>query len=131
MGTLNGKRIYYWLNERSLGEIPVALSQDLESQAVERFFTAWTLFPCNDGLSPGHMHELPMLYSSAAPDSILWHALRAMAFADMRHHYIGALPFHHEGIEALWIRVAAAAEHRGRWENAGRRPCPCCYATYR
>ena len=49
-------------------------------------------------MSPGHMHELPKLYFSAPPESILWHALRAMAFADMRHHYAGDIPFTTKGL---------------------------------
>ena len=87
------KEIYPWLEQRYLTQIPRNLSQDLESRAVDRFFNAWTLFPCNKGLSPGHMHELPMLYFSAPSESILWHALRAIAFAALKYQYAGDTPF--------------------------------------
>jgi hypothetical protein len=40
------------------------------------------------------MHDLPMLYRSAPPDSILWLAVRAMAFADMRGEFAGSIPFY-------------------------------------
>lgn len=40
------------------------------------------------------MHDLPTLYFSAPPDSILWLAVRAMAFADMRNEDAGDGPFY-------------------------------------
>jgi hypothetical protein len=40
------------------------------------------------------MHDLPMLYLSAPPDSVLWLAVRAMAFADMRGQNAGDVPFY-------------------------------------
>lgn len=40
------------------------------------------------------MHDLPMLYLSALPDSILWLAVRAVAFADMRTESAGNTPFY-------------------------------------
>jgi len=85
---------YPWLNERALAEVPEPLKRDLETRAVERFFVNWTLHPSNHGASPGHMHDLPMLYLSAPPDSILWLAVRAVAFADMRNESAGNVPFY-------------------------------------
>jgi hypothetical protein len=40
------------------------------------------------------MHDLPMLYLSAPPDSLLCLAVRAVAFADMRNSSAGNAPFH-------------------------------------
>jgi hypothetical protein len=40
------------------------------------------------------MHELPMLFLSVEQDSVLWLAVRAMAFADMRNESSGNIPFH-------------------------------------
>ncbi len=39
------------------------------------------------------MHELPMLFQSAEPDSVLWLAVRAVAFADLREESAGNVPF--------------------------------------
>jgi hypothetical protein len=39
------------------------------------------------------MNDLPMLYLSAPPESILWLAVRAVAFADMRNQSAGNVPF--------------------------------------
>lgn len=39
------------------------------------------------------MHELPMLFQSAEPDSVLWLAIRAVAFADLREESAGNVPF--------------------------------------
>ena len=73
-----------WLNDVALAGVPEPLKNDLETRAVERFFVNWTLYPSNDGVSPGHMHNLPVLYASSPSDSVLWLAVRAMAFADIR-----------------------------------------------
>lgn len=41
------------------------------------------------------MYNLPALYSSAAPDSVLWLAVRAIAFADMRNESVqNGIPFY-------------------------------------
>lgn len=39
------------------------------------------------------MHELPMLFQSAEPNSVLWLAIRAVAFADLREECAGDVPF--------------------------------------
>ncbi|KAK9236696.1 hypothetical protein V1525DRAFT_197763 [Lipomyces kononenkoae] len=90
---LHLQQLYPWLNDCALDEVPRPLQRGLETLAVDRFFVNWTLHPCNDGVSPGHMHDLPMLYLSAPPKSILWLAVRAMAFADMRHLRSEDIPF--------------------------------------
>ena len=77
-----------------LAEVPGPLKKDLETRAVERFFVNWTLYPENDGTSPGHMHNLHSLYSTVLPGSVLWLAVRAVAFADMRLPDVGEIPFH-------------------------------------
>ena len=74
---------YSWLNEQAVAELPEPLKRDIETRAVERFFVDWTVYP-SEG-SPGHMHHLPMLYENALPDSLLRLAVRAVAFADMKH----------------------------------------------
>ena len=85
---------YPWLNKRALAEVPRPLERDVETQAVDRFFVNWTLYPGNDGVSPGHMHNLYPLYLSAPPGSVLWLAVRALACADMKHESVGDTPFH-------------------------------------
>jgi hypothetical protein len=84
---------YSWLNNIGLAEVPEPLKRDLETRAVERFFINWTLYPGNDGVSPGHMQNLHTLYLSAPPESVLWLAVRALAFADMRNSRAGNVPF--------------------------------------
>lgn len=44
--------------------------------------------------NPGYLHELPGLYLGAEQDSVLWLAVRALAFADMRNESIGDVSFH-------------------------------------
>ena len=87
------QQLYPWLNDRALAEVPQPLKRDLCGRAVDRFFINWTLHPCNDEVSPGHMQDLSTLYLSAPPESVLWLTVRAMAFADMRDHRDGDLPF--------------------------------------
>ncbi|KAF2673700.1 hypothetical protein BT63DRAFT_431674 [Microthyrium microscopicum] len=87
------QRQFLWLNQRALAEIPEPLKRDVETRAIERFFINWTLHPSNDGGSPGHMHNLPALYSATQPDSVLWHAVRAVAFAEVRNQSIDNVPF--------------------------------------
>jgi hypothetical protein len=107
-------QLYPWLNYRALAEAPKPLRGGLETRAVDRFFLNWTLHP-NDGVSPGHMHDLPMLYLSAPPESILWLAVRAMAFADMRHSRSEDTPFttkalRHYGAALSLLRTIAVDE---------------------
>ncbi|KAK9365301.1 hypothetical protein V1509DRAFT_407381 [Lipomyces kononenkoae] len=114
---LDLQQLYPWLNHRALAVVPKPLRRDLETRAVDRFFLNWTLHPCNDGVSLGHMHDLPMLYLSAPPESILWLAVRAMAFADMRHHRSEDTPFttkalRHYGAALSLLRTIAVDEQR-------------------
>ena len=44
---------YSWLNERVLAEVPGPLKRDVETRAVEIFFINWTLYPNNQGSTPG------------------------------------------------------------------------------
>lgn len=66
--------------------MPEPLKRDVQSRAVERFFINWILHPGRNG-TPGHMANLPVLYDSAPPESALAHAVRTVAFADVRHTY--------------------------------------------
>ncbi|KAK3683173.1 hypothetical protein LTR37_020486 [Vermiconidia calcicola] len=88
--TEGSRKLYYWLNDTALAEVPGPLKRDTETRAVERFFLDWTLNPTNDGVAPGYMHDLPLLYASAAPGSVLWHAVRAVAFADLKDYDRGS-----------------------------------------
>lgn len=108
---------YPWLNEQTLAEVPRSLERDVETRAVDRFFINWTLYPGNDGVSPGHMHNLYPLYLNALPGSVLWLAVRAVAWADMRHESVGDTPFNikarqYYGAALSRLRVAAYEEQR-------------------
>ncbi|KIW26162.1 hypothetical protein, variant [Cladophialophora immunda] len=108
---------YPWLSDRALAEVPGPLKRDVETRAVARFFVNWTLYPGNDGVVPGHMHDLYPLYLSAPPGSVLWLAVRAVACADMRHESVGDTPFHikarqYYGAALNGLRVVAHEEHR-------------------
>lgn len=85
------QKLYYWLSESAMAvDLPQPIRRDVETRAVERFFLDWTLSPSNDGLSPGYLYNLPALYASAQPGSVLWHAVRAVAFADFRAYDNGS-----------------------------------------
>ncbi|KAK5174246.1 uncharacterized protein LTR77_001326 [Saxophila tyrrhenica] len=79
---LDWKSLYPWLNARTLANLPEPLKRDPECRAVERFFINWVL--AGGGASPGHMDFLPVLYHSSPAESTLWHAVRAIAFADLK-----------------------------------------------
>jgi hypothetical protein len=49
---------------------------------------------CDSQLSIGHMHNLPALYLSAEPHTALWHAVRALAFADLKSDHAQSVPAH-------------------------------------
>lgn len=87
------KSQYPWLNDRTLAEGLALQKTDAETRAVDRFFVNWTLYPGNEGQSPGHMHHLLPLYRSAPPQSVLWLAVHALACADMRHESVEGIPF--------------------------------------
>ena len=82
--------LYYWLNSASLSRLSAPLRRDVETRAIERFFLDWTLTPSNDGRSPGYMYDLPALCSTAQPGTVLWHAVRAIAFAGLKNYDNGA-----------------------------------------
>ena len=82
-----------WLNARTLAQLPEPLKRDVEARAVDRFFVNWILYPGPAGTSHGHLHNLPILYQDTKPGSVLWHAVRAVAFADMRHLRHGDILF--------------------------------------
>ncbi|RKU46122.1 hypothetical protein DL546_006782 [Coniochaeta pulveracea] len=91
--TVPPQQDYWWLSRRALAVVPGPLKRDVETRAVERFFLNWILHPSNQGISPGYMSELPMLYHGAQQYSVLWLAVRAMAFADMRNERAENVPF--------------------------------------
>ncbi|KAH8899986.1 hypothetical protein GQ53DRAFT_676167 [Thozetella sp. PMI_491] len=82
-----------WYNQRAIAEVPAPLRRDVETRAVERFFVNWTLHPSNHA-SAGHMHDLPSLFQGAQPDSALYLAVRAVAFADMKNESAEGVPFY-------------------------------------
>lgn len=61
---------------------------------MDVFFVNWILHPTNDGVSPGHLSNLPELYIRAPVESALWNAIRAMAIADLRHTSHRDVPFY-------------------------------------
>ena len=73
---------FSWLNEQAFASIPDHVRLDAATQAVDRFFANWIVYP--NELSPGYMHHLPLLYETATPDSVLRSSIRALAFADVR-----------------------------------------------
>lgn len=106
---------YPWLNDVALTQVPEPLRRDFQTRAVERFFVNWTLNPDNDGVSPGHMSELPSLYHSSPPESFLWHAVRATAFADMHQrgttgNSFSSMALQHYGISLHRLRTIARYE---------------------
>ncbi len=106
---------YSWPNEKLLSDIPRTLERDLEARAVDRFFVNWTLYPPNEEASTGYMHDLPMLYLSAPPKSVLWQAVRAVAFSDMKQATAGEKSFsfmaqRHYGAALSLVRAAAHDE---------------------
>lgn len=72
---------YRGLRDREIAVLPQPIARDPGTRAVERFFIDWTSLSRHDGVAAGHEHDVPNLYSNANPDSILWFAARAMAFA--------------------------------------------------
>lgn len=117
IGSSRLQQQYSWFSDHALAAIPEPLRRDVETRAVERFFVNWTLHPSNHGGSPGefsqlgqweilvflilltiiylgYMHELPMLFMNAQEDSVLWLAVRAVAFADIRNENTGNVSFH-------------------------------------
>ena len=107
---------YQWLTARAFAEVPGPLKRDPEARAVDRFFVNWILYPSNRGESPGYMHDLPMLYLGAPPESVLWCAVRAVAFADMKDARAGPSAFpirarQHYGAALARMRTVAGNEH--------------------
>lgn len=73
-----------WVDNHLLAETPPSLLDDLESRVLDHFWTNWSLYSGKNGQSSGSFPALPMLYLSSPPQSIFWHAVRALAFADMK-----------------------------------------------
>lgn len=110
------QRLYPWLNDSALHEASEPLRRDIESRAVDRLFVNWTLYPCNEGMSAGYMHDLLRLFQGAPPDSILWLIVRATAFADMRQYRttdnvsFATMALQHYGASLRRLRTLAADE---------------------
>jgi len=109
------RQFYSWLDSRTLAEVPGPLRRGLCERAVEHFFVNWTVYPSNDGQSPGFLHTLPELYSQVAPDSALSFAVRAIAAADKRHYHDGKISFQtkarlHYGEALACLRMKANDE---------------------
>lgn len=109
------KRYKPWLRDPFASAVSEPLRRDFEERAVERFFIDWVLHPSNRGNTPGHFSDLPALYASAPEGSALWHAVRAVAFADMKNCPDGEVPFYikarrNYGAALSRIRIAAADE---------------------
>lgn len=84
-----------WLSQTAKSDLPEPLKRDKEARAVDRFFVNWILHPGRDGISPGHLVHLPVLYYQSDSECILWHAVRAMAFADVKNDRTAeGVPFH-------------------------------------
>ncbi|KAB5533618.1 hypothetical protein GE09DRAFT_972809 [Coniochaeta sp. 2T2.1] len=88
------KHGYWSFNNSTNVKVPEPLKRDVEIRAVERFFVNWTVCPSKEGSSPGYMWELPTLFSNAKKGSVLWHAVRAVAFADMKGESRDSVPYH-------------------------------------
>lgn len=111
-------QLHYWLDSTSLGEIPGPLKRSVETRAVERFFLDWTLHPTNDGSAPGYMQDLPSLYSSATSGSVLWHAVRAVAFADLKGYTSEPFAFQaRQNYGGALQRMRRIAEDSNKWEE--------------
>ena len=105
-----------WLNTHALAGLPGPLKRDVEARAVDRFFINWILYPGPAGTSHGHLQNLPLLYQDAPSGSVLWHAVRAVAFADVRHVWDGDVSFSVKarrsyGAALAGIRANAANDH--------------------
>ena len=103
---------FWWLNRSALATLPEPLKRDVNTRAVDRFFVNWILHPGSSGVSPGHLHDLPLLYKDSAPGSVLWLSVRALAFADMKTVHDGNIPFSvkarkHYGAALIRMREAA------------------------
>lgn len=90
---LQHEEVCPWISDYLLAETLPCPLDDLESRAVDHFCTNWTLYSRNNRLASGSLPQLPMLYLSSPPQSILWHAVRALAFADMKDPSDGEVIF--------------------------------------
>lgn len=107
-----------WLSQNARLSLPEPLKRDKEARSVDRFFVNWILHPGRDGISPGHLVHLPVLYDQSNSDCILWHAVRAMAFADVKNdRNADGVPFHIKarnsyGVALGLIRHAVQEENK-------------------
>ena len=100
-----------------LANVAGPLDKDFGARAVDRFFINWTVYPDNDGVSPGHMHHIHALYVHAPPVSILWLAVRALAYADLKYETVSGTPFNikareYYGAALHQLRVYASEQQR-------------------
>ena len=108
---------YSWLSRKMLANVAGPLDKDFGARAVDRFFINWTVYPDNDGVSPGHMHHIHALYVHAPPVSILWLAVRALAYADLKYETVSGTPFNikareYYGAALHQLRVYANEQQR-------------------
>ncbi|KAK5166041.1 uncharacterized protein LTR77_008302 [Saxophila tyrrhenica] len=110
------QQFYYWLTDAALAEVPGPLKRSIEARAIERFFLNWTLNPTNDGVAPGYMYDLPELYAGAAPGSVLWHAVRAVAFAELKGFDGGSFILQaRQDYGGALTRMRSIAEDNTKW----------------
>ena len=65
---------------------------------------------------PGHMHHIHALYVHAPPASILWLAVRALAYAELKYETISGTPFNikareYYGAALHHLRIYASEQH--------------------
>jgi hypothetical protein len=128
-------RQFAWLNEQALATVPEPLRRDLDQRAVDRFFVNWTLYPRNDGFSAsggGYMPDLYSLHERIKPSSVLWLAVRAVAFADMARTNVSVYPG--GGAESFQTKArrhygAALAKLRQDISDPEKMRCDCVLAA--
>jgi hypothetical protein len=93
-------------NVRPIEDVSEPLRRSHEARAVDRFFIDWVVPPGDDGLSPGELHFLSMLYHLAPDDSALRSAVHALAFGTLGHCIRVGAPFHIQARREYEIALA-------------------------
>lgn len=76
-----------WLNSDAHKRIPNTVTGDLDTRAVEHFFTNWVMWPCSHGITPGHLSDMPAMYEQSLPGTSMRLAIEALAYADIPYHH--------------------------------------------